>query len=507
MLIKVVSDLISKDSNQLYLLIDGWDDWYTFRTMYKLVYIDAEHTEHYIGNVKIGEIGLEDGRPSIPSEFHKLDEKFFSLGQDESYYEALKKLGDKIRTNVLNALNDIAFNKEYYDKAINETVTRESLMRSVANLSITGQYRRLAHGGAKLTNYRFTYRVNQEEPVNLTFKVRPESNPPTNIHALIGRNGVGKTHLINNMIKTILSNHEGYISNGDIIDEYSDVVENYSEVFANLVHVSFSAFDTTEILGSNEENRQDETNSLNKVKFSYVGLRKYSKKDKRIITKTSDELAQEFAKSAYSCNKLSKYRWIRAIEMLETDPLFQAYNFTELQDLEEREFRLEASRLFNQLSSGHKIVLLTTTKLVELVEEKSLVLIDEPEGHLHPPLLAAFTRALSDLLIARNGVSIIATHSPVILQEVPKSCVWILRSSITRILKAERPIIETFGENIGSLTREVFKLEVENSGFHRMLQETVDKSSDYEEVLEYFSGKLGSEAKAIVRSLLATKEE
>jgi predicted ATP-dependent endonuclease of OLD family len=51
-------------------------------------------------------------------------------------------------------------------------------------------------------------------------------------------------------------------------------------------------------------------------------------------------------------------------------------------------------------------VLLTITRLVETVEERTLVLLDEPEAHLHPPLLSAFVRSLSDLLINRNGVAI-----------------------------------------------------------------------------------------------------
>lgn len=42
--------------------------------------------------------------------------------------------------------------------------------------------------------------------------------------------------------------------------------------------------------------------------------------------------------------------------------------------------------------------LLTLTKLVELVEEKTLVILDEPEEHLHPPLVSAFIRALSKLV-------------------------------------------------------------------------------------------------------------
>jgi predicted ATP-dependent endonuclease of OLD family len=89
-------------------------------------------------------------------------------------------------------------------------------------------------------------------------------------------------------------------------------------------------------------------------------------------------------------------------------------------------FREIARELFGALSTGHKIVLLTITRLVETVDERSIVLFDEPEAHLHPPLLSALIRALSELLISRNGVAIVATHSPVVLQEVPRTCVSIL---------------------------------------------------------------------------------
>ncbi|PJN92440.1 hypothetical protein CNY89_29680, partial [Amaricoccus sp. HAR-UPW-R2A-40] len=74
-----------------------------------------------------------------------------------------------------------------------------------------------------------------------------------------------------------------------------------------------------------------------------------------------------------------------------------------------------------KMSSGHAIIILTLTQLVAQVQEKSLVLMDEPESHLHPPLLSAFIRSLSRLLHRQNGVAIIATHSPVVLQEIPRS--------------------------------------------------------------------------------------
>ena len=121
-------------------------------------------------------------------------------------------------------------------------------------------------------------------------------------------------------------------------------------------------------------------------------------------------------------------------------------------------------------------------------------------------LFRSLIRALSNLLTYRNGVGIIATHSPVIIQEVPKDCVWILRR-VGGELIAERPEIETFGENLGILTSEIFGYEVTNSGFHTMIQNSVEKYSTYKRALRYFQEKLGNEGKAILRSLMYEKEQ
>ncbi|MCX5197065.1 hypothetical protein OOK31_24735 [Streptomyces sp. NBC_00249] len=92
-----------------------------------------------------------------------------------------------------------------------------------------------------------------------------------------------------------------------------------------------------------------------------------------------------------------------------------------------------------------------------------------------------------------------ATHSPVVLQEVPRSCVWKIRRRV------ERPEIETFGENVGVLTHEIFGLEVKDSGFHAEILKAVRELDTYQEVLARFGGQLGGEAKGLVRILLADK--
>ena len=74
-------------------------------------------------------------------------------------------------------------------------------------------------------------------------------------------------------------------------------------------------------------------------------------------------------------------------------------------------------------------------------------------------------------------------------------------------LIVERPDIQTFGENIGVLTSEIFGYEVTNSGFHTMIQNAVSRYSSYERALKYFDGQVGDEGKSILRSLMYLKEQ
>lgn len=490
----------------VYLIMDNWNDWFAFKTMYSLVYVDNNGVRNHVGSVKIGEYNMKENdveiiRTSVPDSFEFLNEDFFSLGQDVTYYENLNQLGEDIRHEILKGLNDVAFNPDIFEKARDEEVMKISLLRDVSRASVYGQYRRLANGDASLSHYKFKYVTAKPSnrtanSIDLTFEVVPDSFPPTNVHILIGRNGVGKTYLLNNMIHSLIDEK--------VIPEVTgcfetDVKINREDLFANLVSVTFSAFDSSRP----PLERKDASKGM---KYFYVGLKKTQKELDISLPKNPEQLTEEFVESARACCRGAKsVRWMRAITMLEADPIFKAAEVAKLPlIMKESTFTETASSLFDKLSSGHKIILLTITRLVETVEERTLVLLDEPESHLHPPLLSAFTRALSDLLIRRNGVALIATHSPVVLQEVPKSCVWILRRSGTQ-MAADRPQMETFGESIGALTREVFGLEVTNSGFHKMLLDAVNENDDFESVVEQFNGELGVEAKAIIRALLANK--
>jgi predicted ATPase len=487
--------------NEFYLFEDGWDDW-GYRTLFELHYYNENKEFDNIGTVKIAKRGMTSGSAPVPNSFEKLDVDFFSLGIEKVYYENLSNYDETIRYFLLNALNDIALNEEIFNEVINEDVTTTSLLRGISVDEVIEDYRSLANGDAVLSEYRFQYNFPKTKASialrpPISFNVVPNTIPTTNIHVLIGSNGVGKTYHLNNMIDSLLNNSKSNSKYGYFTSETES-----DDIFSNLVSVSFSAFDDREP----PEERKDKSKNIN---YSYIGLKRV-KSDNNSAPKSTTILKNEFIKSLESILKGAKWRRLKsALIILSSDPVFNQFNFIEV--IEDYNFskievniNKEIGDLFRTLSSGHKIVLLTIVRLIDTIEERSLVLLDEPETHLHPPLLSAFMKALSNLLRQRNAVAVIATHSPVVLQEVPKSCVWKFSRSGT-YSKAERLSLESYGENLGALTREVFGFEVTDSGFHKLVSDVVNDSYTYREVYEKFNGELGLEAQAIIRALLNTR--
>lgn len=494
--------------DRAFLVVDNWDDWFSFRTLFTLWYFDADGERIRLGGVKIGQQGLLPARgvdavpgarsPELPVTFDALDGRFFSLGQDENYYETLSRLPDAARERIVDGLHDCATDLAILDAYRFEEVMRRSLLRDAPESTVRGRFNRLAHGDATLTEYQFAYRLPAPEgdapPPVLEFVVTPNTEPPTNVHVLIGRNGVGKTRCMRGVAEALL---------GRVGENPGKILlrEGADWSFSGLAMISFSAFDDFDLRPRPQDLIRSKQVGL--LEWDYVE----EDREEYMRMKTPADLAEDFADSFALCRRgLRAERWRAAVETLETDDLFAEANVTLLLGLNDAEWREQAVYIYKRLSSGHAIVLLTMTRLVEVVDERTLVLLDEPEGHLHPPLLSAFVRALSDLLVKRNGVAIIATHSPVVLQEVPRSCAWKLRRS-RLVAVAERPLVETFGENVGVLTREVFGFEVTKSGFHRVLDEAVHRDGlGYDAALARFGGQLGAEARAILRALVADRD-
>ena len=245
-----------------FLIHNNWDDWFHFETQYWLLVVDAVGARHDAGFVKIGQMGLMPGGLSAPNvriptlepTFDELQLGSFSLGQGETYYETLNRLEPIVRRRVLVGLKDCAYDLELFIAARNQLVMIESLLRELDETTVRRRLNRLAHGNVVLTPFTFDFfpratppvalpeaasTLLNEPPMALRFEVTPESSPATNVHVIIGRNGVGKSRLLKSLANTVLAVESEAAPRGNL--QQAPDIE--SAEFAGLVFVSFSAFD------------------------------------------------------------------------------------------------------------------------------------------------------------------------------------------------------------------------------------------------------------------------
>ncbi|WP_254911142.1 GTPase [Pseudoalteromonas sp. A601] len=207
--------IISRDASisapkpsTVYLKIDHWND-FSFVTMFYLSFCNEDGELDGIGSIRIGfkgQTSSESTYSQLDKSFTKLCSKFFSLGVDEPFYENLASYSDIVKKAILKPLNDIVFNNEIISTIREEEVFSTSLLRDTTLSEIKLGFQRVLNGLPALTDYDFAFVRDSTldmAQIRLDFNVEKSSTPSTNIHAIIGRNGVGKTTLLNRMIDSI----------------------------------------------------------------------------------------------------------------------------------------------------------------------------------------------------------------------------------------------------------------------------------------------------------------
>ncbi|MFD9498639.1 hypothetical protein [Streptomyces sp. NPDC060035] len=143
----------------LVLEVDDWDD-FGYRTSYHLWYRTPTDTWN-LGPVKIAVPSQKAG--AVPFERGRFDDglpgEFFSLGQSDSYYDEISKLGVGKRAEILEALCDLAYYPSRLQDAKQHRVTEVSLLRSVEEPGTAPGLRRPAVTGQPLSLLSNFWRV------------------------------------------------------------------------------------------------------------------------------------------------------------------------------------------------------------------------------------------------------------------------------------------------------------------------------------------------------------
>lgn len=484
---------------------DQWDD-YGWKSLFHLTIHLSADSIHPIGPLKI----LRRGQPAGPTEmpnspFPTLSSDYFSLGQSYSYYERIASLPSAVHEAALTSLRDIVRDPRPIGGLSNEPAYTKSLLRTGAavraladspDIFKTSQPLRSDEGLA----FKFSTSVGGND-FSVDFSFNDTPHLPSRMNALIGFNGSGKTQLLANL---------ALVATGDL--EQRDERRGHGELhepvrFSAVIAISYSAFDTFDM--PNGDWRSDQQRNSNESSdifgYSYIGLRKAANHDSSISNqlKSINEIDEEFyAAIAEATTAKRKHALHQAMRKLLPDPSFGRTGLASLLTLDpEKSWR----ETFSTLSTGHKIVLNTVAQLVAKCAPKALVLIDEPESHLHPSLLSAFIQATGEVLRSFDSYAIVTTHSPVVLQEIPRRYVRIISryGSLTRI---EFPTMETFGENIGTLTREAFDLDNTQSDYHATLRQLSEEMS-LEQIEDLFDGELSGNARSYLLALRRSRRQ
>ena len=513
---------------------DNWND-YSFQTLYHLSYFtenEGKREESVIGSVKILKLGqtTSDGI-LVQNDFHKLSSKFCSVGDSLDYYERLRALG-KTGVTILTCLRDVIQSPDVVMEFQDEPGWRTSLFRDQKDGGAS--YRNLAAGivhghyaAAPEDQQPFEFQVagwsssveidtrSQESDSISTAKL------PERVNVLVGRNGSGKSTLLSRLARVAFAS-----TTERVAQPLSDLGTMLPEGvgFPRIVVIAFSPFDNFKLPGADARNRAQIAKDMQEGvgRFAFIGLRDFAAEASISISDLpstmlgqsgpdADRVSHTQLKSiADLTGDFDRYRSMISNESRRRTALERA-----LKELESGLFPSEwldstsdgidqaASAWFIQLSTGHKIALLAIYGLVACLEDRSLVLIDEPETHLHPPLLSAMMHALRRVLRRFESSALIATHSPVVVQECLAKHVHVVRREGDSF--AIRPLrAETFGESIGLITAQVFGMQSDATDFHGVLDQLVDRYDSREEIEKLFlGGVMSGQARAYVMSKLA----
>ncbi|MEW9581396.1 ATP-dependent endonuclease [Paraburkholderia sp. DGU8] len=124
------------------------------------------------------------------------------------------------------------------------------------------------------------------------------------------------------------------------------------------------------------------------------------------------------------------------------------------------------------LSSGERSLVLFCARLMIASRDSALVLIDEPENHLHPRFITLMVQTLARTLQATGSRALIVTHSPFVVREFERSTVKVLKTSPEGFPEMFRPSLQTLGADVAMISDYVFEDEQIRKGF----QESIDRA-------------------------------
>lgn len=500
---------LSDDGADFFLEKNEWDD-FGYHTMYHLHATDKLTSEGnvYLGYIRIMKHGQEkhdiyllNKKQGKQINFSELPEDFVSLTTSIDVFKGLNKyLSQKDRLLFIEQMHLILNEESKYYKLVHEddcfetsllrdtTMNNYSLKKGTSLLMDKTTYYNLQLQAIKI-NF-----ANVDESTDLNFSCLPKfqsNNIPNGVITFIGKNGSGKSTSIYNLAKLLYA----YPDQRFRLKEKIGAIKPNDIGINKLFLLSYSPFDNFVLPGIGGEDYRVILEGLknNDGRFVFCGIRDVKKEFESILENpqkdTYEKLFEDIRLDATSLKPINVLadEFVQAMSTLEYNTernkiwdnieKMSRGKFPEIQELMDELFILdneERKEQFLRLSTGYKYFFHSLAHIIAYIEEDSIVLFDEPENHIHPPMLSFMISSLRNILSKYQSVMLIATHSPVIVQETFSKNVFVVRRFEDKTVMSH-PQIETYGANISEITSEVFDLTTDITKYYEAFESLYDK--------------------------------
>ena len=501
---KVINDVkfietdvkIPEDDDCFVLTFDyGWND-FDYKTRYHLYYY-KDRKETLIGEVKIMKKDVVDTSEVLPSQFYSLDDSYCSLGNDNEYYRNIAKIFPESAYIYLGELRDASLYTSVQKRFEDDYIFKKSLLRDNNSELALRMGRFLVYGRENDdTIYSFEYSYTPKYNDNgtgtdLKFNFSHTRLPYKRIYTLIGENGVGKTTLMKNLIYDIVQDDRKSANRHFI---------GLPPLFSSVIAITYSPFDSYPL--------NDDKGLCNRIiEYEYCGLMKHEfvlKDIKERVDDLSTSIELVLSRTTDFIDRL----WQQMMEKVFSEERLESiFSNPPLGTKVDKD---KLMTLYQHCSSGETIYLESISAILSKIRLNSILLIDEPEQHLHPTGINMLMTTISEILERMKSFAIISTHSPYILREVPSSNVMVFHRFDNNL--AVSPIgIETFGEDVSVISDMVFDNRSQNKIFESYIERVVkDEHYDYEKSIEALRNndiEPSLNTKMIIMTLIESKKD
>ena len=466
----------------LELVSDEWDDWFTYMTKFVLFLHRNSGESVKIGSLKLMKRGKNITKDVLQPKFFVLTEEWCSIGMDYSYYDTIKRIFGMQYQSVLYALRDTPVFPSIYELFENDPCFNNSLIRlepynsNPAPLLDSVRWRLQGVNVENYYKFKYSFRPYYSEDIEDNYRILDFNfayNVPfeQRIYGIIGKNGSGKTTMLSTMAQSFQS-----------VDD--NRIMPRKPLYNKVISISFSVFDTFPLPSGDA-----------RFNYRYLGL-----KDKQ--GDMLQNLRTELRMHLDGINAKSRmHQWFAFLREVLHEQL------SEILTQEGKADEIDVKKIMGslqKLSSGENLLIYIFSSLLDEIKQNTLILFDEPEMHLHPNAISSLIQYMYMLLGNFNSFCIMATHSPLVIQEIPSDNVIIFKREGDTLTLQPLPF-ETFSQDLTTVTESVFGNTSTSRYHYRILSLLAKNINDYDKIIEYIgnSGRpvpLGT--KMLLKSLL-----